>query len=370
MKIVQICHNYLPHIGGIEYYIKRTVDNLVQKNYKSKVLTTDMNTPLNGRKDEATYFKTSISLMRNPFSMDFTKHLISNNYEIMHLHSIWFITSFMAVLFSKKAKIVTTIHGVYPNNPNRSLKFFLLMYKPFAKFVLTNSDVIIVLSNLEKNSLIKKFNISEKKVIIIHNGINVEPCIEKKEDSIILFTGRIIKEKNPELVISAVALLPPIYKHFKIIFIGSIENQYKTHLINYAQKIGIEDRLFFIAPLDPSIAAEKNKLMNYYKSARVFLSLGSWEGQPTRLMEAMQFKTPVIAYGSGGTEDFISDGINGVILKILDPVLLAEKLDSILRDRAYAAKLGKNGRRTIELQYSWENSFLKILKVYNDLIVE
>ena len=116
MKIAQITHNYLPHIGGVEFYVKRIVDSLEQKGISAEVLTTNMDTSDTGRKTEALYFRTSFAFMRNPFSFDFIKHLKKNNYDILHLHSVWFLHSLLAVYFSKKARIIATIHGVYPDN--------------------------------------------------------------------------------------------------------------------------------------------------------------------------------------------------------------------------------------------------------------
>src|SRR5215217_1975444 len=150
MRIAQVTHNYLPHIGGLEFYVKRVVDSLHKKGISSAVLTTDMDTSETARKQEAIYFKTWIAFMRNPVSTEYIRHMRRTNYDIIHLHSVWFLHSLPAVFFRKGARILATIHGVYPDNASWKLKLFLNLYKPFVRYVLKKSEKIFVYSRIEE----------------------------------------------------------------------------------------------------------------------------------------------------------------------------------------------------------------------------
>jgi glycosyltransferase involved in cell wall biosynthesis len=366
MKTAQITHIYLPHIGGLEFYVKRLADSLNQNNITTEVLTTNMNTPATGRKPEARYFAATFQYMRNPFSLDFIKYLKKNDYDILHLHSVWFLHSLLAVYFRKKAKIVSTIHGVYPDDSNFKIKLFLYLYKPFIKYVLNKSEIIFVYSVIEQEKLKKIFNIRMEKIKIVPMAIEIEKYEDQPKEKIILFTGRIIPDKNPELLIKAVAIMDIKFKDFTVAFVGLITESYKKELIELSDKLKVKNKIEFIGPFDPSIENQKNELMDYYRKASVFVSLGSWEGQPTRLMEAMQFKTPVIAFAAGGTADFVSDNINGIIIKELNENLLSEKLEIILSNETLSNKLGEEARKTILNEYSWGKTFEKILKVYKE----
>lgn len=366
MKIAQITHIYLPHIGGVEFYVKRVVDSLEKRGIPVDVLTTNMFTSEMGRKSEAKYFKTSFKFMRNPLSFGFIKFLRTQDYDIFHLHSVWFLHCLLAVFFRKKTRIISTVHGVYPDNLNVTLKTFLFLYRPFIKYVLNKSEVIFVYSRIEEEKLKRIFNIPPEKIEILPMAIHVEDYSEPPKDKMILFTGRIIPDKNPELLIKAGALLNSKFKDFKIVFVGGIEQDYKRALIELSKKNGVKNEIVFVKQLDPSIQEEKEALMNYYQKANLFVSLGSWEGQPTRLMEAMQFKTPVIAFSAGGTEDFVTDNVNGLVIKKLDEKLLAEKIEKILSDETLAKNLGTEARATIVKGYNWDKIFEKILAVYKN----
>lgn len=364
MKIAQVCHVYLPHIGGIEYYIKRLVTNLEEEGFDVKVLTTDYHTPLHVRQKEASYFKTTFRFMRNPFSWALAKHLKAKPYDIIHVHNVWFLPCLTAVFFRKNARIITTMHGVYPDTVDLKLKLFLRLYKPFAKYILNRSAKIIVLSLLEKAKLESIFKVPADKIEIIHNGIYIQSCHDEQRKRVILFTGRIIPHKNPDVLIRSTVRLSAELRNFKIVFVGPVEEKYKYKLIRLAKKCHLPNEIEFLGELDQSDLEEKHALMGMYQQASIFVSLGSWEGMPTRIMEAMQFKTPVISYMPGGNSELIVDNQNGLIIERLDADLLAQKLDHVLMNPGIAASLGDQARTTIERDFDWNKIFRKILKLY------
>jgi glycosyltransferase involved in cell wall biosynthesis len=365
LKIAQVCHHYLPHLGGIEFYIKRLVDHLATAGISSQVLTTDFKTPENGRRAGVMYFKTSLAFMRNPFSLDLIRHLRKNRYDVLHLHSVWFLPCLLAAVFGKNARIIVTMHGVYPDKADWKLKLVLNLYKPFAGFVLKKSDVVIVLSENEKEKLKRIFKVPSAKIAVINNGINIEPYAEQKKEQVILFTGRVIADKNPDVLIKAVARLDERWKDFKLVFVGPASNGYKKTLIRLSQSLGVPNEIQFVDQLDQSIPGDKKEFMGWYQRAAVFVSLGSWEGLPTRLMEAMQFKTPVIAFASGGTTALVTDGTNGFVIGTPDAAQLADRLERILSDETMARELGEAARTTIERGFDWSEKFKEILRTYS-----
>lgn len=364
MKIAQVCHHYLPHIGGVEIYVKRLVESLQKKGVNVEVLTTDINTPELGRKNEAKYFKTTFEFMRNPFSLDFIKYLKKSKYDILHVHSVWFVQCFIAVYFRKNARVVATVHGVYPDEASATLKLFLSLYKPIVKYVLRKSESIFVYSPIEQKKLKEIFGVPASKIVVAPMAINIEKDDTQQRERVILFTGRVIPDKNPDLLLKAAARLDSKFKDFKLVFVGPVDDKYKQELIDLSVKLGIDNEVRFIEQLDPSVEQERIALMNHYRKASLFVSLGSWEGQPTRLMEAMQFKTPVIAFAAGGTTDFIIDNKNGLVIDRLDPDMLAKKIEKVLSNESFAANLGEEARSTIIEGYNWDKTFRKILDVY------
>jgi glycosyltransferase involved in cell wall biosynthesis len=369
MKIAQVCHVFLPHMGGLEFFVDRLNKSLKEKEINSKIITTDMNTPKEGRIPDVEYNRVNFSYMRNPFSYELIKHFMNNSYELIQLHSIWFIPSFEALLFRKNAKIVTIVHGVYPDNSTLYQKIMLNIYKPIAKYILSKSDSILVQSISEKEKLLKIFNVKEKKVEIIYNGIILEKNKRKIKnmEKILLFTGRIISDKNPDILIKAGGILNKKGYNFKIKYIGPIEEEFKKELLNLAESNGIKEKVIFIPNIPPE---KRDSLMKEYASSFIAIAIGSWEGMPNRLMEAMQFGVPCIAYGSGGTAELIKHMENGILINKLDDKELAGKIEILFNDKNLYKRLGKEAKKTVENKFDWKNSFNIIYDNYKKVLKE
>lgn len=374
-KIAQVAHHYLPHLGGIELYVSRLFEDIKDQHseeFAPRVLTTDYQTPLNGRKAEATYFPVDVSLMRNPFSIAFLRHLFKTRYDLLHLHNAWFLTSLVSVILKKTAKIVLTMHGVFPDNASCFLRLALFFYRPLAALVIKRSDKIIVLSDSEKLKLEKLFFVDPQKIAVIPNGIRIATEAIKIADTAkaktILFTGRIIPDKNPELLIKSAARIKELISDYKIKFVGPVQPEYRESLMCMAKRLKIDDLIEFTGALDQSIPSQNLQLINQYMKSQIFVSLGSWEGLPTRLLEAMQFGASCIAYTAGGSSDLIQDGHNGLLLYRLNEAELAEKIANLVTNHNLRDKIAHNAKQSIIENHDWENVSKKILEIYQQLL--
>ncbi|HOI90471.1 MAG TPA: glycosyltransferase family 4 protein [Candidatus Rifleibacterium sp.] len=338
-----------------------------RQGWQSVILTTDQATPLEHRHSNAFYFPVLISYMRNPLSLQYASALRRHSFDIMHLHSIWFLPSLFAAVFKGDAKIVTTVHGVFPDSASLAQRFGLFIYRPFASFVLNRSDHIVVLSGSEKEKLMRLFNVPEAKVKVISNGICLEGSASEDKQPTILFTGRINSDKNPEVLIRAGALIYQQIPELKICFAGPVEKDYKEQLVKLAKSLGIEKIIRFAGPFNQTVSIERKELMDLYRQAACFVALGSWEGLPTRLLEAMQFSTPCVTFASGGSSQLIINNKNGLVIDRLDEGLLAEALQKLFSDRQFAKKLGESARETVWNDYNWENIGRQLIELYQTL---
>ena len=78
------------------------------------------------------------------------------------------------------------------------------------------------------------------------------------------------------------------------------------------------------------------------------------EGFGITYLEANACEKPVIGGDSGGVSDAIVDGETGFIVDPTDPGQIAEKTIRLLSDRELADRMGKNGRRRVEKEYTWD----------------
>lgn len=372
MKIVQVSHVFLPNIGGIEYYVYRLARDLAKKKHQSFVITSGKK--VNKKRVDGFdvfYLKKRFFLPRNPRILGLAKQLTKIKPDIVHIHSIWFYSSYQAIKQKNRLgfKIVNTVHGVYPDNASFAVKIFLFLFKPIAKKILKASDQIIVLTESEKDKLIRYFNVPLHKINIIENGIDqiipdrksIEHIDSKIASPYILFTGRIIPDKNPDILIRAFNKIRQ-NNDMRLVFLGPIESNYRNHLLGLAD---MPQNIVFVPPVNPITDAQI--LASYYKQAELSVAIGSWEGLPTRMLESMAQGTPTIVFRSGGSSQLIRSGENGYLLEDLSEEMLSKMIKQFLN---MSAEQKKNmSERSVETitSYLWGKKVSSILSLYSNL---
>jgi glycosyltransferase involved in cell wall biosynthesis len=371
MKILQLSHVFLPNIGGIEFYVYRLTRDL--RDHTTLIITSMRKTPRSDLDGISAKYLTSRTIVpRNPMLFGLEKELRAFGPDIVHLHSIWFIPSFQAILLKKRYgfKVVNTVHGAYPDEATFAVKVFTTLFKPMAKYILKNSDHIIALTPKEKQKMVDIFGVPEGKISVIGNGVDEIDVDESVKDNVlrktgnnfILFTGRIIPDKNPEVLVEAFDIIADRYPAYKVVFVGPIDETYKDRLTRLSKN---PDRLVFYGSLHPVFQAKE--LAALYGLADVSVAIGSWEGLPTRVLESMIQKTPAVVYSSGGSSDLIEDEENGYLISELSAKSVSEKLHRYLGEtEATRETIGTNAREAIE-DYRWSNKVADVTKVYSSL---
>jgi len=68
----------------------------------------------------------------------------------------------------------------------------------------------------------------------------------------------------------------------------------------------------------------------------------------------MSYGIPAIASRVGGIPDIIEDGVSGVLVPPADPESLANAIEKLVRDPAYARRLTEGGRKRLKTHFSWD----------------
>lgn len=197
-----------------------------------------------------------------------------------------------------------------------------------------------------------------KKIFIIPNGITDEFKIngygnqrKDKKDQIInlLYTGAIYEERGIIELVEAVNLLKK--KDYKICLkiIGIfIDSKFSNDINNLIEKYKLED---FIQFLGTKIGKDKWDI--FYKSdIFCFPTKVPSETFGIVLIEAMQFKIPIVASKWNGIPYVIDDKSDGLLTNPSDYVDIANKIEILINNKELRYKLGENGRKKFENSYT------------------
>ena len=93
-------------------------------------------------------------------------------------------------------------------------------------------------------------------------------------------------------------------------------------------------------------------LRDIYQQADVFVFPTLVEGMPIVILEAMASGLPVITTPNG-PGDIVRDGIDGFVVPVRAPNIIAEKLEFLRENPDIRAEMGENARKRA-LEFTWE----------------
>lgn len=316
----------------------------------------------------------NIDFARSPFSKQTLvaykqlRALFSKeHFDIVHTHTP--VGGVLTRLAARNArhdgtKVIYTAHGFhfYKGAP---LANWLLWY-PVERVMSRFTDVLVTINDEDYNRA-KSFahcNVDYLPGVGIDLHKFDRPCnvseIRKslglsQDDCFILAVGDLIKRKNHQCIIRALAMLDDNYK---LLICGSgVEHE---GLVELVDSLGINNKVSFLGFRNdiPQLMASADEL--------VFPSIH--EGLPVSVMEAMASGLPVIATNIRGiVPDLIDDRDNGYILESDQPESVANAIRTLFTDRALAKKISLNSRKKVG-QFSIDSVLDKAGKLYSGVL--
>ena len=230
------------------------------------------------------------------------------------------------------------------------------------------ADRIISVSNAMKEDIIKYFNISEEKVIVIHNGIdtdkwNYRPIYDglknryNLRDDYILFVGRPTPQKGMEYLIEAA---DDIEAQVVIAAVGADTPRYEREM---KKRIQTKKNLLWINEM-----LEEEEYIQLYSGAKAFVCPSVYEPFGIVNLEAMACRTPVIATAVGGIKEIIIPDETGILIEPQNSQQISDNANKLLKDKRFACRLGENGRKRVEECFSWTTIAKNTKSLYESVI--
>lgn len=90
------------------------------------------------------------------------------------------------------------------------------------------------------------------------------------------------------------------------------------------------------------------------------------EGVPQTILQAMSMKKPVIATSLDSLAEIVIHGKTGIVISPENFKELAREVVRLLQNRGLAKEMGENGKRLVEIAYSFEGMIDKIESLYRE----
>lgn len=302
------------------------------------------------------------------------KYLFLSKVDIIHVQWLRF-NVFEGIFFtllarSLRIKIVYTAHDVLPHmkdNVYNRIVFYIIYHL---------QNKIIVHTEFIRNRLMKEFNVSSSKLIIVKHGVyQVEENKEitkviakssfglKESDKMILFFGIITKYKGLDILLKAFQEFQRYKSDYYLIIAGRVAKEYQ---FTYEEIIREYDNSNIIQQLRFINDQEKEYL---FKAADVVVLPYIEASQSGVLFMSYAYGRPVIAPIIGGFPHDIINKKTGLLFAAGDSASLLETMKEF--DILYSDCFTESEafiKQYVKENYSWEASGKELIKAYKKII--
>ncbi len=244
------------------------------------------------------------------------------------------------------------------------------------------ADLIVTVSYAMKDELIK-LGFPTEKIQVCYNGVDpqkynpenvnsedIKKIREsygiKEDEPMILFVGRLVGVKGVDKLIMAMPHVLQKYPKAKLVVVGVGDLQeYLTNLVKIM-------RLHDIVKLNFNFISEEERILHYAAcDVAVFPSL--YEPFGIVALEAMSMERPVVvgAAGVSGMREIVicrGEDQCGFHIDPSNPSDIAWGINSALENPEKRKRLGKNGRKRVLEEFTWDKIAERTIELYEQIV--
>ena len=402
MKIAFFTDSYYPRINGVSASVRSYATKLAEMGHQVCIVCCDYENSENKKFRRKNYFEKydklhpnlrvyrissiNVFISKEDKSARLTawhdlKHRMDEfKPDVVHINSE-FIVGYFGLIYSRHRNIpsVYTFHTMWEDYVDGYIKFVPVysakkIVKEMIKFYLKRANIVIA-PTVNIAEVIKSYNV-ERDVKILPTGIpdaldpkklkvpplyfeklhNLLPYVQKKH--ILLYVGRVVKEKNLEFLYPVLKEVKKTYKDTMLVFVGG--GPELEELKAKAKKEKLASDMIFAG------YRTREELAYFYNLSDVFVFPSKTETQGLVTLEAMMAGLPVVAIGERGTLD-VMRGDNGGYMVKEDVAEFSEKVLLLLKDKELHAQKSKEGKEWAK-QWSLDTLTEKLISYYEEAI--
>lgn len=287
---------------------------------------------------------------------------------------------FNVPILYRKAYFVT-IHDLilleYPTRKASKLNFIMYSIKNLAyRFVILNAvktaKKVITISNYTTDSIKKHFNISNSKINMIYEGVDLEKFnplyvqefnfkkFDLKKSKYILYVGNAYPHKNIDVLVEVFAKLKQrtdIDKDLKLVLVGK-KDYFFEGIVNQVSQLNLEQSIVF-----PGYVPDE-ELISLYDQCLFYVFPSLYEGFGLPPLEAIALGAPIVISNATCLPEIFGEHI-----EYFDPRSkqnMEDVISNFILDKE-KRELQKKYHQSILNKYSWQDMAESTKKLYNKI---
>lgn len=252
-----------------------------------------------------------------------------------------------------KVRVVCTRHLVKPAKTSRT-----------SQRLYNELDALVFVSQTALDAFMSTHPaVDPAKVHVVHNAIELPAggLPEKAEKSpgqalTVLYAGRISPEKGLDVLIDAMAKLPP---DITLEIAGTGTPRTVELLEQRCKSLGLSGRVKWLGHVGDIFTAMARADIGVVPSVCV-------ESFGLVVLEYMSMGVPVVATRAGGPAEIITDGTDGILVPPGDAGALADAIGALAADPARRAAIAEAGRRCAAGRFGYEQFYKRMENIYEN----
>jgi len=371
IKVLQMIDK--PFLGGGQINLLSLVESLDPQLFDVSVCTGGQGPLVDAlQQKNVPHFLLSFSKrFRRKTLDDIAALLRTHRFDILHTHGG--IAGFYGRLASRKSNspriVVHTLHGIhYLHYRNILLKRLYIFQE---RYLSCSTDAVIFVSEADQRKGTELGLVPTDKQVLIKNGIDYsayelqarkKPADMESEQAsrrpLVGCIARLHRQKGISYLLEAVDPIRRSFPEFKLWIVGG--GPQKTKLDHFNERLGVSSHVCFLG--------ERKDVPQLISCFDVFVLPSLWEGLPYSLLEAAALGKPVVASDIDGVRELIRHEQSGLLVPPRKPLLLADAVVRLLRDRDYALRLGQNLKADVRNTYTLDRMVSQIQDLYLKLL--
>ncbi len=257
--------------------------------------------------------------------------------------------------------VISTFHGFADtSNKERLMSIKRCLVNLGAKKIVFVSDRL-------REHFVREYRFSVEKSVTIYNGIDTSvfkpqpDCSIRKElgltpeNVLIGAVGNIRPAKGYEYFLKAARLIHEKHPECRFVIAGEGSGVLYDDLLKLRNELSLQDIFFFLGFRD-----DVPKVLNNFD---IFVLSSVSEGFSISTIEAMSCGIPVVVTRSGGPEEIILDGENGIMVESKDYIGISEAIIKIMRFIQFKNNIINSGYKLVYEKFS----HLSMIKNYKEV---
>lgn len=284
---------------------------------------------------------------------------------IVSQHHPSHLASFSALILSRtfKLPLIVKTHDVLNSSSSLPEYLYLRILDGIHRIVFKYATVLLVVSEPLKSEMVRSYKAEENKIKVFSNGVDVKKfradidcsnlrhALGAESKKIILFIGRIRKERGLQLLLKAFPMIIRGNPNAMGIIVG--DGPEKSTMRELVEILRIEKFVKFVQSVDHNeipyyICASDITIGPLVKTVDTFGSL------PRKVLEYMACAKPTVVRRGGVSKNLIKDKFNGFVIHSEDAKELASVISKVINSPDLAREVGQNARRSVEDLYNWD----------------